>query len=962
MSLTVQSIANALFKKLQGKGSTNDARQFFEEPRDGRGAVFLSQVVAQSDLIPTTAPGGADQVVTGVVKRWVDLVLTAVPGVSNSFYSDNLKSCIPFNFGDGSYNYTLKDSTGATIPFGQGDWLVDTDAGTVTFYGTVPGNMPPKISFYQYVGTFGAVGANPPYLQLVPQANDPAAPASGYQRIYLKTDGKAYTIDSTGAVKRLAGSGGGASGKNYLADYYDGTSITGIQQFGQYVQYSFASNLVDQFGDTINYTNCPYATGQAVTYTAGTTAIGGLTSGSVYYVVRIAGQANIFGLATSIDNAQAKRLIDLTSQGAGTHQVASFSAGICSGVGGTPSGITQSINTTLPLRNPSNIRLSKPAANYIGMGWSIPFTMDRADVDIGRPMKVAFKFRSSANFTALSSVEDGKIQLYDVDNQLVVPLDGLYQQVLPVSLVTTGFQFGFQPNLGGYNYRFIITNQNVNTNAYDLDFVDFEISSAAGQVPGSFTTRTVLSDTLRPTVTAGTLSMGANVYNRVFTARQGDMGFMRVEAQWNAGGSNGGNTGVGASYLYNLPAPNGQQWQFDPARVQFNQTVGGTAANWDCKGAIFAGDMNDNQSQALVSVVPWDATRYRLGIRWTGNNTNTNRGLHGPDIFNLANLFLVNFQAQVPILGFDAGPTYSTSEIALKNTPTSVIVPSQAPSTTNAVWSVLSGNAMTVQPGTYDLFGSTFFTNNGTSPAYNAVRHGWFGANGTGTGTPPAALSSLPGVTVFGIDPTSNPYAQHSLPGSTDCFDPCMPVTVKFTQPTTIYYNALIGATTPGNSRIAMVLGANKRPDYSAFGVYGQVDIRSTTSSVVGANGFFLPLTGNQLTLPVGTWKIKVSAQFVDNGSAPTFTDMIYGLYAANGTNTATAPAALSTLTNLVQLTAGPTSWRWSVTANNFYSPDKEIIVRVTTGQATVYVVTQAFASNGANARVSGYLNVEKLQ
>src|ERR1700712_1048816 len=115
MSLTAQSEANYLFKKLNGVSSTSDAKQFFEEPRAARQAIFLSQVLGQSDLIPTTAPTLADQATSGVVKFWSQLTLTAVPGVANAFYSDNLKGCIPFNFGDGSYNYVLKDSAGNAI-------------------------------------------------------------------------------------------------------------------------------------------------------------------------------------------------------------------------------------------------------------------------------------------------------------------------------------------------------------------------------------------------------------------------------------------------------------------------------------------------------------------------------------------------------------------------------------------------------------------------------------------------------------------------------------------------------------------------------------------------------------------------------------------------------------------------------------------------------------------------------
>jgi microcystin-dependent protein len=153
MALTSTQQALLLFKKLMYKGSANPAFDFFEEPKNARQAVLADQVWQQSADIPSTAPGAS----VGVVDKFSDLVLTALAGTSNrAYYHASLIDAIPFNFGDGtSYNYTVKDSLGTVIPFGTGDWVVDPDAGTLTFYGTVPANMPPTISFWRYTGTKG---------------------------------------------------------------------------------------------------------------------------------------------------------------------------------------------------------------------------------------------------------------------------------------------------------------------------------------------------------------------------------------------------------------------------------------------------------------------------------------------------------------------------------------------------------------------------------------------------------------------------------------------------------------------------------------------------------------------------------------------------------------------------------------------------------------------------------------
>ncbi len=62
---------------------------------------------------------------------------------------------------------------------------------------------------------------------LTEQGTTPSTPAAGTKKLYAKTDGKLYTKDSTGTEKQV-GSGAGGGGKNYLADYNDGSSIAGI--------------------------------------------------------------------------------------------------------------------------------------------------------------------------------------------------------------------------------------------------------------------------------------------------------------------------------------------------------------------------------------------------------------------------------------------------------------------------------------------------------------------------------------------------------------------------------------------------------------------------------------------------------------------------------------------------------------------------------------------------------------
>ena len=157
MALTAAQQASRLFKKLMGVAETSTLREFFQEPHAGKQMVLPSQIWTEAQRIPGTSPnledGETDE--QGIVQYFENKVLQPVPGTNNSFFHEDLVDAIPFNFGDGTYNYQVFNSSQGTIPFGQGDWVVDGDAGVLTFYGTVPSNMPPSISYYKYVGPKG---------------------------------------------------------------------------------------------------------------------------------------------------------------------------------------------------------------------------------------------------------------------------------------------------------------------------------------------------------------------------------------------------------------------------------------------------------------------------------------------------------------------------------------------------------------------------------------------------------------------------------------------------------------------------------------------------------------------------------------------------------------------------------------------------------------------------------------
>ena len=82
--------------------------------------------------------------------------------------------------------------------------------------------------------------------------------------------------------------------------------------------FSVASSSVNTGADTITITGHGTSTGDQLTYTEGSSSIGGLATNNVYYVIKI--DDNTIKLAATTSNANSGAAITLSSQGSGTHQ------------------------------------------------------------------------------------------------------------------------------------------------------------------------------------------------------------------------------------------------------------------------------------------------------------------------------------------------------------------------------------------------------------------------------------------------------------------------------------------------------------------------------------------------------------------------------------------------------------------------------------------------------------------
>ena len=169
--LSTDEKVNILFKKLYNKSSTNTNIPYYQEIYESNFTIIPEKQIL-TNKIPDTAPielinatldDNGNTLIgstvgktsnNNIIKRFVKLELEYISGSaigtnsSNytciSFHSEHLKNAISFSMDNikGSYLYNLYRKSGEEIIFGEGNWLVDNNGGTVTFYSSMNTNLP----------------------------------------------------------------------------------------------------------------------------------------------------------------------------------------------------------------------------------------------------------------------------------------------------------------------------------------------------------------------------------------------------------------------------------------------------------------------------------------------------------------------------------------------------------------------------------------------------------------------------------------------------------------------------------------------------------------------------------------------------------------------------------------------------------------------------------------------------
>ena len=133
------------------------------------------------------------------------------------------------------------------------------------------------------------------------------------------------------------------------------------------------------------------------------------------------------------------------------------------------------------------------------------------------------------------------------------------------------------------------------------------------------------------------------------------------------------------------------------------------------------------------------------------------------------------------------------------------------------------------------------------------------------------------------------------------------------------------------------------------------------------ASGNFSNMTNGALALTVGTWEIDGFVYFSNGGAVPPFIIMSADYFAANGADSGSSPAALSTISASLTVNSVPSAASFgrvaissgsNVSEYNLVVP--KIIVTVTSN-VSIYLVPFAVMTTAANARINTYVNARRI-
>lgn len=579
------------------------------------------------------------------------------------------------------------------------------------------------------------------------------------------------------------------------------------------------------------------------------------------------------------------------------------------GTGGVVTGLTTALNTTTQLRRASNQRLSKDAADRQGEGWSTDLSISRADYESSKPLYISFTYKTSASYAN----GDVRFFVYDADGATLLNVTSLNGDGSLVAAPEVSTYSGvFYTTSGSNDYRLIAHITSTNASAWDLDVIDLSVSPQTAQ-PGAIVTQW---QSFTPTGSWSTNTTYAGFWRRVGQNLQAEYKITTAGAP------------TSASLDINIP---------------FALTIDTTALAVTAAGSVIQGStatIVDSGTANFTGYTSYigSSTSLRVVVDVASGTYATQSSVTQAVPMTWANGDSLTVFIDVPITGWAASAALSTTEAMLA---------SAFAAYEGDPASATAGNPIIVPTKRWDTLNSY----NSATGLFTVPRTGKYMLYGS-------FLSATAQVTVGGYVDAS---VQNNILGTTDSNGECTfsgAVSANAGQTISVRPNNTLDATN-------FKLHIQSVPDLSIFSVYGQTEYLNATSSVKtpSASATYQSLTGNSLTLTPGTWRLSGSALFGQSGN-PAYSYAQLGWYAANGGDSGSTPALLSSLSGVTIRSAGPTDFYAGntpvATGGSVFPAQTPVIT--TTSTITVYLVTYCQMTTAANARVTAYVNAERLQ
>ena len=668
------------------------------------------------------------------------------------------------------------------------------------------------------------------------------------------------------------------------------------------------------------------------TPSSGTKKFYAKTDGKVY-TLNSAGEERQVGSGTGAGGKNyLQDLYDGTSvTGISTYADAAASSPV-DGTGGSPSISAAALNTSTPLRGTSSQRLSKGAVNEQGEGWAIDFTVDRADYEGGKPLIIQFRYKTSASYAS----SDIRMFVYDRDGATLLNVQDISNNSgnLLASSNTSLFTGTFYPNSSNNDYRLIFHITSTNASAYDIDVIDLSVG------PDTVTPSAIVTEPVAYTPTF--VGLGSVTSINITSWRVGNT--LRIAGNFTTGTC----TATTATMT-----------------LGFNGVSGGlTIATNPTAIALMGrgqnGSTTNPQIKNIVVLGTGGGTVLNFSFERTDAATSPLVAQNGNAAFIDSTKYSI--QVEVPIASWAASAAQSTTE-ALFST-------AKAAYSTNAGQSIPNTTVTIVdfEDREYDNLGCV---TTGASWKFTAPRSNWYFGSARLAFVDSAAWAAGELAQMF-------LYKNGASFKALDYWEAEAANTIYVTLQGSfgIYLNkgdtidirvqqisggalALYSASSTENwVQIA------EDPDFSIFSVQGQWEILTATSATKtpSATNNYHALSGNSLTLTPGTWRLYGQAAFANSGSAAAYTQFLFNWFGANGADSSSAPAALSTVSGLTVLSVQASSNLLGPSSLETYQAATPTVVVRCTSSATVYLVSYADMTTAANARITVYANAERLQ